>query len=69
MPLQYLLKECDEEVRALRKNIEDELYETNIKYLGLYVAKVQGKIANASIKEMVWKVDAREIEEAYMKEK
>ena len=40
MPLQHLLKECDKEARALREYIEDQLNETNIKYLGLCAVKV-----------------------------
>ena len=63
------MKECDEEARALRENIEDQPNKINIKYLGLCMVKVQGIISNTYVKEMVSKVDAREIEEAYVKEK
>jgi len=69
MPVHHLLRECIEEARKLRENIEEEELETNIKFLRRYAVKVKGRITNASIKEVVQKVDAIETEKEYIKEK
>ena len=47
------MRECVEEVRKLRKNIEEEELETNKKFLGRWAVKVKERITNASIKEIV----------------
>ena len=60
MHLQHLLKECDEEAKTLRKNVEEKALETNINFLCKCTVKVKGRIANGAIKEVVWKVDAIE---------
>ena len=69
MPLQYMLKICNNEARQIREEIEMKEAVTNIKFIGKCAVKVKENIANGSIKEVIRKVDAIEMENNYIKEK